>query len=98
MAAEKAEKGKREVPVQEIPARRATADTEDLSYAARRFLSSLLKAGANLAMIPINVLPRESRSHFRAAGREVTRGVASLTRQMANRLDEMADEPKSPTR
>jgi hypothetical protein len=92
-----AEKGKREVPVQEIPTHRASAEPEDLSFATRRFLGSLFKAGLNLAMIPVNMLPRESRAHFRTAGQEVTRGVAAVTHQAAQRLDELADESKSST-
>ncbi len=63
---------------------------------ARQALRSLVQAGLSLLVVPVNLLPTESRQHVVAAARELTHGIAALTRELADSLDRLADDPPSP--
>lgn len=47
-----------------------------------------------LALVLVNMLPAEPRQHFRAAGREITRGMATLVRQLADDVEKIAEETR----
>ncbi len=81
------EKDKREVPVRNI-----AQGPNDRERSVQRFAQSLLEAGVSIAMIPVNMLPPEPRKHLKAAGREATWGLASLTRKLAESLEKLAEE------
>lgn len=69
-------------------------ELEDLQRATQQFLRSLFRAGVNMALIPVNVLPPEPRQHFKAAGREFTRGLATLVREFADNIEKITQEPE----
>lgn len=79
-------------PRGEVQVRNVTVEREELQGSAQQFLGSLLRAGTNLVLLPINILPRETRTHFQNAGREVTLGVASLTRELSKTLEDVAKD------
>jgi hypothetical protein len=80
-----------------VQSRKAPAEREEPQQPIRRFISSLIQAGVSLATIPVNMLPEEPRGHIQAAGRELTRGLAALTRELAESLEKAAEEPKEQT-
>ncbi len=47
-------------------------------------------AALSVALLPVNMLPREPQRHFQAAGCELTHGWATLVRTLADHLEEMA--------
>jgi len=57
-----------------------------------RLIRGLRDAAVSLAMIPVNLLPEESRGHVQAAGRELALGVAAAVRAVADGLEKMARE------
>ena len=71
---------------------------EELSEATRILFRSMVNTGRNVTLYPVTRLPRDSRQHFLAAGREFTRGWASLIRGFADGIDGLAKESKAPTR
>ncbi len=73
------------------------AEREELQQATRRFIRSLFRTGVSAALMPVNRLPREPQRHFRAAGREFTRGWAALVREFADGIDEIAKDTSTPT-
>jgi cytosine/adenosine deaminase-related metal-dependent hydrolase len=77
----------------EEQARKAEAKRGELQEAGQRFIRRLFRLGVSLAVAPVNMLPQESRKHFRAAGREFTHGVATLAREFADGLEKMTEEP-----
>ena len=82
---------------QEAPQRRMDAEREELEQAAERFMRSMLRTGVSLALLPVNKLPPKPRQHFQSAGREFTRGVASLVRELADGLEGMAKDANTAT-
>ncbi len=68
------------------------AEREELQQATRRFMRSLLRTGANVALLPVTRLPREPQRHFLAAGHEFTRGWATLIQEFAHGIEEMAKD------
>jgi hypothetical protein len=78
--------------------RRVQPEQEELTEATRVFIRSLVNSGRNLTLYPITRLPRNSRQHFLAAGREFTRGWAALIRGFADGIDGLAKESNTPTR
>jgi len=46
-------------------------------------------------MAPVNMLPGEPREHFVNAGREFTRGLATLAHALADDFDKRVDEVKA---
>jgi hypothetical protein len=76
--------------------RRVQNEQEELTEATRLFIRSVVHTGRSMTLSPITRLPRDSRQHFLAAGREFTRGWAALIRGLADGIDELANTP--PTR
>jgi hypothetical protein len=78
--------------------RHVQQEQEELTEATRAFMRSLVHTGRNMTLFPITRLPQNSRQHFLAAGREFTRGWAALVRGLADGIDELAKETKTPPR
>ena len=72
-------------------------EREELQQATQRFIRSMFRTGVSLALLPVNRLPRKPQQHFRAAGREFTRGWATLVRELADGLEEMAKDANTST-
>jgi hypothetical protein len=72
-------------------------EREELQQATQRFIRSMFRTGVSLALLPVNRLPRKPQQHFRAAGREFTRGWATLVREFADGLEEMAKDANPST-
>jgi hypothetical protein len=77
------------IEVNEVPVENASVR---LNQSIRRLASSLVRTGVSLAVLPINVLPKESRQHIQAAGREAAYGVTALMRAVADNLDDMIQD------
>lgn len=82
---------------QEAPQGRMDAEREELQQAAERLIRSMLRTGVSLALLPVNRLPPKPRQHFQSAGREFTRGLATLVRELADGLEGMAEEANTAT-
>ena len=78
--------------------RRVQQEQEELTEATRVFIRSLVNTGRNITLYPITRLPRDSRQHFLASGREFTRGWAALIRGFADGIDGLAKEGNTPSR
>jgi len=78
-------------PQPEVIVRNVEPSTEDLRDSTQQFLGSVVRAGTSLVLMPINLLPHETRTHLQEAGREATLGVASLTRELSRTLENVAD-------
>lgn len=87
------DRGKRKGQDQQV-----SAEDKEPQRATRRFIGSLFQAGVSVAAIPVNMLPEEPRGHIQAAGRELTRGLAALTRGLADSLERAVEEPKEQTK
>jgi hypothetical protein len=68
------------------------SDRDELMQASQQFFRTLLRAGVHLALSPVNILPPEPREHFLSAGREFTRGMATLAHELADDFDKLVDE------
>jgi hypothetical protein len=73
------------------------AECKGLQQASRRFIRSLVHIGGSVVFLPVTCQPREPRQHFLAAGREFTRGWATLVREFADGIDGLAKETSAPT-
>ncbi len=82
---------------QEGQRRSMQAERQELQQATRRFIRSLLRTGANVALLPVTSLPSEPQRHFLVAGREFTRGWTTLLHEFAHSIEEMAKDPNTPT-
>lgn len=82
---------------QEAPQGRMDAEREELQQAAERLIRSMLRTGVSLALLPVNRLPPKPRQHFQSAGREFTRGLATLVRELADGLEGMAEDSNTAT-
>lgn len=69
-------------------------DGEELLKATEQFIRTLFRAGVNLAFMPINMLPQEPREHFKTAGREFTRGLSTLVREIADEVEKVTEPDK----
>ena len=67
------------------------AEREELAQATQQFVRSLFRAGVELALLPVNMLPPEPRQHFKAAGREFTRGLATLAHELADDFEKIVE-------
>ena len=76
--------------------RRAQNEQEELTEATRLFIRSVVHTGRSMTLSPITRLPRDSRQHFLAAGREFTRGWAALIRGLADGIDNLANPANTP--
>ncbi len=83
-----------ETPATETPAPDEKSDRDELKEASQQLLRTLLRAGVHLAMTPVSMLPEEPREHFASAGREFTRGLATLAHELADNFDRLVDESK----
>ena|SRR5437868_12753432 len=81
----------------ERPGRRIHTEREELQQATKRFIRSMVRTGVRLAFLPVNRLPRKPQQHFQAAGREFTRGWASLVHGLADGLEKMAKDTNPST-
>ena len=77
--------------------RRMHAERKELQQATRRFITSVIRTGISVALLPLNSLPRKPQQHFYAAGREFTHGLASLAHGFADGLEEMTKETNPST-
>lgn len=84
------DEGKREVPIENIP-----AEDEEIVEAGGQLIRSLIRAGTRLAAIPLSFVPTESQERLQGAGREVAMGLAELSREVADILESLAEEPES---
>lgn len=75
----------REVTVINIP-----FNEEKPQQATVRLLQGLLLLGVRVVTLPVALLPPESRKHMEVAGREFTRGIASLAREIADSVERSA--------
>jgi hypothetical protein len=82
-----------------IPVEEEYSTPASVRQSSRRLARSLLRLGGSLASVPLAFLPDDSRRHMRSAGRsfqaaghELTMGVASLLRAVAENIEEMAKE------
>ena len=72
--------------------RRMHAERKELQQATRRFITSVIRTGISVALLPLNSLPRKPQQHFYAAGREFTHGLTSLIHGLADGIEKMAKE------
>jgi len=72
-------------------------EREELRQARQRFIQSMFRTGVRLALLPVNRLPERPRRHFQAAGREFTHGLATLVHELADGLEEMANDADTST-
>jgi len=77
---------------QEEHRRSIDAERKELQQAAQHFIRSMFRTGVSVALLPVNRLPRKPQQHFQAAGREFTRGLATLIHELADGLEEMAED------
>lgn len=82
---------KQSIPVENVPS------SERLEISLRRLGSSLLKTGVDVALLPVNLLPDESRDHFLAAGREAALGGAALLKAVSQALEKGSEQISSRT-
>jgi len=73
------------------------AERQELQQASQRFIRSMFRTGISLALLPVSRLPRKSQQHFQAAGREFTRGLATLVHGFAENLEERAQDASRAT-
>ncbi|TMF51085.1 MAG: hypothetical protein E6I32_03320 [Chloroflexi bacterium] len=72
-------------------------EREELQQATRRFIRSVFRNGASLALLPVNRLPRKPRQHFHAAGREFAHGWAALIHGLADGIEEITKDTNTST-
>jgi hypothetical protein len=91
----KKKQGEQEPETPETSARSELhAERDELAQAAEQFVRSLFRAGVELALLPVNMLPPEPRLHFKAAGREFTRGLATLAHELADDFEKVVEEAR----
>ncbi len=83
-----------QMPGTEAPAPDKKSDRDELMEVSQQFFRTLFRTGVHLAMTPVTMLPEEPREHFATAGREFTRGLATLAQELAGVFDKMVDEAK----
>jgi len=72
-------------------------ECEELRQATQRFIQSMFRTSVRFALLPVNRLPERPRRHFQAAGREFTHGLATLVHELADGLEEMANDADTST-
>ena len=77
---------------QEGQRRSMDAEREELQQATQHFIRSVFRTGVSLALLPVTRLPRKSQQHFQAAGREFTRGLATVVHGFAENLEQIAQD------
>jgi len=81
----------------EGPGRSMDAERKELQQATQHLIRSMFRTGVRLALLPINRLPPKPQQHFQAAGREFTRGWATLVHELAYGLEKMAQDANTST-
>jgi hypothetical protein len=84
-----------ETPGTQTPTSEEKTDRDELKEASQQFFRTLFRAGVHLAMTPVSMLPEEPREHFVSAGREFTRGLATLAHELADNFDKIVNEVKA---
>jgi hypothetical protein len=84
-----------ETPGAQTPTPDEKTDRDELKEASQQFFRTLFRAGVHLAMTPVSMLPEEPREHFVSAGREFTRGLATLAHELADDFDKIVDDVKA---
>jgi hypothetical protein len=84
----------KETPGVETPPYDEKTNLDELRESSQHFFRALFRSGVQVAMTPVSMLPEESRQHFLSAGREFTRGLATLAHELSNVFDKMAEEGK----
>jgi hypothetical protein len=84
-----------ETPGTQTPTPEEKTDRDELKEASQQFFRTLFRAGVHLAMTPVSMLPEEPREHFVSAGREFTRGLATLAHELAENFDKIVNEVKA---
>lgn len=83
-----------EAPGVEAPASDVKSNRDELMESSQQFFRVLFRTGAQVAMTPVSMLPEEPRQHFLSAGREFTRGLATLAHELSNVFDKLAEDVK----
>jgi hypothetical protein len=73
------------------------AERQELQQATQHFIRSMFRTSVSLALVPVTRLPQKSQQHFQAAGREFTRGLATLVHGFAENLEEIAQDASRAT-
>jgi hypothetical protein len=81
-------------PGTQTPTPDEKSDRDELKEASQQFFNTLFRVGVHLAMTPVYMLPEEPREHFASAGRELTRGLATLAHELADNFDKIVEEVK----
>ncbi len=84
-----------QTPGTQTPTPDEQSNRDELKEASQQFFHALFRAGVQLAMTPMSMLPEEPREHFVSAGREFTRGLATLAHELADNFDKIVDEVKA---
>ena len=83
------------IPGGDAPASEEKTNFDELRDSSQQFFRALFRTGVQVAMTPVSMLPDEPRQHFLSAGREFTRGLATLAHELSNVFDKIAEETKS---
>ena len=83
-----------EMPGVDAPASEEKTNFDELRESSQQFFRSLVRTGVQVAMTPVSMLPQEPRQHFLSAGREFSRGLATLAHELSNVFDKMVEEAK----
>lgn len=83
-----------ETPIADTPVSEEKTNFDELRESSQQFFRSLFRTGVQVAMTPVSMLPQEPRQHFLSAGREFSRGLATLAHELSNVFDRMVEEAK----
>jgi len=83
-----------DTPTSDAPASEEKTNFDELRESSQQFFRSLVRTGVQVAMTPVSMLPQEPRQHFLSAGREFSRGLATLAHELSNVFDRLAEEAK----
>ncbi len=83
-----------ETPGVDAPTSEEKTNFDELRESSQQFFRSLFRTGVQVAMTPVSMLPQEPRQHFLSAGREFSRGLATLAHELSNVFDRMVEEAK----
>lgn len=86
--------GTTDMPGVDATASEEKTNFDELRESSQQFFRSLFRTGVQVAMTPVTMLPQEPRQHFLSAGREFSRGLATLAHELSNAFDKMVEEAK----
>jgi len=84
-----------EMPGTDTPTPDEKFERNVLKEVSQQFFRTLFRSGVHLVMTPVSLLPEEPREHFVSAGREFTRGLATIAHELAGNFDKIVDEVKT---